>query len=477
MPRLGLVAQSGRAKVLIAPWHRPSLANMAKLYSLYAEQEWLEPCLLATSREIGDELRGLVGNQATIHEYFVEQVFNSFSSPPLSRILGSALYHLGPSWISHYLRCRRELEILRALARSILDKASPDLLVVEDDRRLNLLPLVHEAKKRGCYVLVIPYGISSTKKDLLVERQSRPDKLLRQGTDRFVKRAIAALWPKVVIGQGRETAFFYRAEETLALRSLSMLPDDPFLLGNFSDLVLIGGKFDFESLRNDGVPPEKLVITGELEHDELAKSNNNRALIRDNLIKKYGLRPDHSIVLVCIPQIQNEQLMPLDKQKEERRRLVRAASGPGRNVLLSLHPKLNPIDCMDLTHEFRVAILTEKLKDVLAAVDLYISNHSSTVRWSLMLQIPTLVVDFNGNEERIFSDLTPAIKTCSMDELFDEVADLFERPANLSDQQHYQKQLQDFFGFLDGRAGKRIIDVTSSIFTNAFTNAHGAPHE
>jgi len=138
---------------------------------------------------------------------------------------------------------------------------------------------------------------------------------------------------------------------------------------------------------------------------------------------------------------------------------VQAACGPDRNVLLSPHPKLAPSDCSDLVEAFPVVLLEERLKEVIPAADFYISNHSSTVRWSIMLQIPTLIVDFNGSEERIFDELSPSLEFCSMDELAQAVADLME-PGRLEEQRGRLKALEGYFGKLDGCVGERIVKTT-----------------
>lgn len=460
MSQSGSTSKRKVAKVLIAPWHRPSLANMARLYSLFSSQERLRPCLLSISDEITKELRSLVGDSATIYDYQIDHAGRINAGSQFHRLFDSVLYRLTPSWVSSFLYCRRNILGLREVAREILDKSSPDLLVVEDDRRLSLIPLVYEAKRRGCRILIIPYGFSSVKKSLLVERQSHPDKLVNVGDNRPLKRFVATLWPKAASGQDFEKAFFYRLDETLALTSLSMLPGDPFLLGNWSDLILVGGKFDHQTLLADGVSQEKLVITGEIEHDDLAKTEKHATKIKNELIIKYRLNPEGKIIIVSIPQVQPEELMSFSKQKAERHRLVGAACGFGRNVLLSLHPKLNPHECLDLISDLPVSILTEKLKDVLAAADMYVCNHSSTVRWSIMLNIPTVLVDFNGSEERSFRDLGSALTVCNMDELENRISNLLLNLKEINELYGYQKQVSEIFGILDMGSGARILDAT-----------------
>jgi hypothetical protein len=65
-------------------------------------------------------------------------------------------------------------------------------------------------------------------------------------------------------------------------------------------------------------------------------------------------------------------------------------------LLLSLHPRSRPEDYREAAERAGAVISDRPLLEILPAADLFVATHSSTVRWAILLGIPTLVLDDFG---------------------------------------------------------------------------------
>jgi hypothetical protein len=191
-----------------------------------------------------------------------------------------------------------------------------------------------------------------------------------------------------------------------ACERFGVLSSYPWCLGNgLSDVICVDGEVTAQRYRKDRVDPEKIRIVGDVVYDKIADSFQRRGEIKAALVQKYGFDAKRKLIALALPQLAEQGVMAWEPHWKEMRFLAEQVSKTQQNLLLSLHPRMNPKDYAFLEREYPCRIATERLSDFVSAPDLFIANYSSTVIWAVLCGVKTIVVDFYGLNYRFFDYL------------------------------------------------------------------------
>lgn len=163
--------------------------------------------------------------------------------------------------------------------------------------------------------------------------------------------------------------------------------------GGITDVASVFGEFDYRKQISLGVRPEKMIITGQCSVDSLYQSSRDAMQIRNALISEYKLQEDRLVVICAIPQYYEHGLMSKKKHFELLEQLLSSLASVQVNLVLSLHPRSRREDYQDMARKYGAALANQSLVEFIAGADLFISAMSSTVRWAILLNIPTIVLD------------------------------------------------------------------------------------
>jgi len=160
-----------------------------------------------------------------------------------------------------------------------------------------------------------------------------------------------------------------------------------------------------------------------------------------------------------VPQAGEHALVDWERHMELTATLFRALGASGGNVLLSLHPRSRPETYAALARESGCCLLEERLSGVLAVADIFVASYSSTVRWALLMGIPTIMIDLLGFGYEQFAGLPGSVVTRDATELRRVlqklIADTGERDR-MGREAAAQAAGREIF---DGRVCARIIEA------------------
>lgn len=327
------------------------------------------------------------------------------SVPKLKKPLKKVIATLKRTTPGLYLReCRliTKLKHEKHNAEQLFDQLEPNLIIAFGDRHPDFeAPIQVVAQERGIKV-VIPYTTYSGK-DILVEVRKneidfsarRPFSLYRWQKARYFKKQL-------------HEELFYQPPNMLAgYEKFGSLSSYPWCLGNGrSDIICVDSEVTADRYKRDRVPPEKIRITGDIVYDKIAQCFHRKGEIKAELLTKYCFDEKCKIIIIALPQLAEQGVMDWEPHWKEIRFLVEQTTLSNQNVLLSLHPRMNTTDYTFLEKEFPCRIAQERLSEIIAGADVFIANYSSTVIWSILCGIKTLVVDFYGLNYRFFDYLT-----------------------------------------------------------------------
>ncbi|MCC7449904.1 MAG: hypothetical protein IT324_20965 [Anaerolineae bacterium] len=382
------------------------------------------------------------------------------------RLLPTAVKRTLPFALFEWINMSRHLNIGLGQALALFDQYDPAAILLTGDRNLGVeAGLIRVARARGRQRIVISFAHSgrddvafSRKQDVIYRMDSRAQGIL--------KRWVQQHYPNQVYQSPYGSVLFFTPVTTILLGRMDMLPSNPWAIGGgYADLVTMIGEEDRDRYIEMGVDPQKLVITGQPSLDLLYRAACNAAALRDRLIAQYGLDGQQPILLCSMPQLAEHQLLDWPTHWKEMHDLVGALAQTGANVLLSLHPKSQPAAYQFLETEYNVKLLQEPLSEVLPAAHVFTATFSSTVRWAVLLGIPTVVFDFYRFNYTIYDQLTGIVKITDKSVFVDALRRVLQdRPYYEQLQQALLKDAQTIALF-DGQANRRIIDLIAGSST------------
>ena len=225
---------------------------------------------------------------------------------------------------------------------------------------------------------------------------------------------VARRFPGQVLDYEGKKYTYTRAGEVLALHQCKMLTDKPYISGHgFADFVAADSQYDYQDRVKQGVSKDKLRIVGDYSFDANWRIFNERVERRAKAVEEYGLNPDKKIILLALPQLAEHGYLGWDEHFEYINTITKLVCAGGANVLIGLHPKMDPVRYAYLESEFPCRILTSRLFDYLAIADVFLSKPSSVVRWGVLCDVDVILFDFWGYsvEEYEYMDCIDIVQT------------------------------------------------------------------
>lgn len=441
------------ARVCFLPSKAPTWPEMADLAGLLALEGWARPLMLLAGA------RGqayLPDCQARGLDHLLLEDAPREPPPGLARrawhkLLLSAR---GPAACLEPLAqpLERVLAHQEGLLAQALDDLRPAAVITADERLFNWeLPLIGLCRRRGIPVIVPPVSFLADRESLLPFRHGP---LHQAGDFPDLARRHPQQAAQVSLDQAHQAGvLFYPAPMTLALDRRGLLPERPWLPGGGgADLLLLDGQLTLERCLAAGASPEKLLVSGQLSHDQLhARYLEGRAI-------KAAEGPEVPRRLVLsLPQLAEQGSLGWDEHWQEIRFLVQALAGLPCQSLLSLHPKMERAQYRFLEDDYGLVLADRPLAQVLPQAHVFAASYSSTVAWAALCRIPALVFDFYGLDFQMYDDWTGVRLVKRRQDLAPELTRLLSDRAYYADLEAQQARWAARLAPFDGLSGQRIL--------------------
>lgn len=275
----------------------------------------------------------------------------------------------------------------------LIDKHNIDAILLNGDRHLGLEPVFLKISKDLNIPSIIIYLAYYADEELIffnnyATQKIKPNLL----TSKYIVNSQKTLTYKTA-----RNSYYYPHYIANSLKNFGVLTKNPYVMGSGgSDILCINNHYNKELHICNGVDEKKIRIVGDGNYDTLYKQYSQRQVIRQNIFKKYHLDNNKKIIIIGLPQLGEHGELPWDRHWQEINFLVKSLHSLNQNILISLHPKMNKDDYKFLEKKFNCKILNERLIHSLPSADLYIATYSSTVTWSVLCGINTVVIDFYG---------------------------------------------------------------------------------
>ncbi|QQR35337.1 methyltransferase domain-containing protein [Devosia oryziradicis] len=349
----------------------------------------------------------------------------------------------------------------RKAARLMLDEADASLLLVCEDGPGGCAALIAAAKDRRIPVLDMPFGIGESRDyDNALRDRAREGNLNLVPTSEAGTnlRRYAGNWIKT-IEQGDATLM--PVEVILARVAVGLDIEQPWVVhGGSADALLVESPAMERIYRREGVPAEKLVMTGSFYADAVASVLAAQPALAQTAAYGRPMEPERLSVLLAPPPSRHDthaKLAEFATYAETVRRFVAAAKCGGRaDVTVSLHPATLAED-RALWAAQGVAISEQWIIELIPRHDVLLTSFSSTSRWAIACGKPVVNYDMYRLDLSTYEGVAGVVELREMDgveRLLLAMASVDGTYARLAAQQRARGAE---WGVLDGRAGERIL--------------------
>jgi hypothetical protein len=112
-----------------------------------------------------------------------------------------------------------------------------------------------------------------------------------------------------------------------------------------------------------------------------------------------------------------------------------------------------------LAESFGLEIFERRLSEVLPAADIFVATWSSTVRWSVLMHIPSIVVDIPPRNYKVYDHLPSVSKVQTYEELTRKLERLIADTDYYTVKKSQAAGSAERMALFDGCAGRRLLEL------------------
>ena len=348
----------------------------------------------------------------------------------------------------------------RAMSQ-LLDQFEPTQIIFPEENLFYFHHLwVHAARSRNVSTAIVPFTIVNS-----LEWAEAFSNLPEFQANRGWNRLLAKAFPDWVLHH-RGRRLVLPSTYAAGCEHLGMKFDRPWVINSGPIEVLCSeSRLMSEYYRKAGIRDEKIVLTGTLSDDRLFSILKDRFAHRNALAQRLGRDVSGKVILIGLPPDQfvgkRRAGCEFDRYDDLITFMVseckKQLSLHGGTLLISLHPRINPVDVAYLEN-LGAVIVTEPVENLVPLSDVYIAVASATIRLAISCGIPVInydayqyyyddYIDFAGVKEvRTRDAYVAALEACF-------------QVGNYEKMQKEQQETAHGLCDMDGKAGQRLLDT------------------
>jgi hypothetical protein len=347
------------------------------------------------------------------------------------------------------------------LARKVMARQEPACLMLAADD-FDTAPLIKAAHGRGVPAVVVPFSLANA-----LEPAETLFRDPAYGLASRANRVAATLYPRWV--------YEHRGHKMVRLPASQLFATEWWGLGaplpwqynsGAADALAVESAFMKSYYLREGIPGEKLMVTGALADDVLADSRRDASARRAELYTELGFPQDRRMILCALP----DDRFALSGSQTEFRSYLEAiefvmktlVALPGCNVVVRLHPRVN-YEAHRFVEQWGARITQRDTASLVPLCDLYVTSVSATIRWALACGIPVINYDFYRLRFTDYADAPGVIAVEDRTTFAAASHRLIDDSAFFADVQARQQADASRWGRLDGQSGARLLDFLNTI--------------
>ena len=371
-----------------------------------------------------------------------------------------------PEHLAHY---RERIAFVRGLCR----RERIDVLVLPGDSVSYDTPAwIKAAHDLGIPSVIVPFSTNTpdgVAADLRLSREYDATRWLNRPVARLAPKWLHAGLVRVPAGQ------------IAAMHALGLDPPQPWVLhSGAADAIVAESEHVRDQLAAQGLPADRIAVTGALGDDVLAGQLAHADERREALYRELGLPAGRPMILGSICDYRRYfELAGPQEGFASSADLIEAwvatmAEAGGHNVVLSLHPWLAPEDWRHLERP-GVRIARRPIEELVPLCRFFVVSVSVTVRLAIVCGKPVVDHDVLHFRIRDYADAGGVSVVETREQLRGAVFRLARDHAAYDEAARAQAASAPLYGRLDGRSGERLIALIDQLRARRARAAAGSP--
>lgn len=344
-------------------------------------------------------------------------------------------------------------------AKLLIQMVRPNLIVVGEDGLGGNNAISKIGHRHKIKTLIVPYEYSNIRQHL-EDVIPNPNYEYNFGMRRMLNRLIARLYPHWVYNDHGMKLLRAVPSRVLPLEFFGIAPHNPWTVhGGQADVLAVESPRMMRHYRNEGLPEEKLRLTGTLFDDSLAACARDRQHRLAKLAVQYGFNPKKRLLLCGLPtDFTYRHLSNFNNYQRLIDFWIQHIAGvKNMNVLFHPHPSITPEQITYIASK-PIVLAKENIAELIPLCDLFITSISSTIRWAIALGIPVINYDVYKFRLHDFDDAAGVLTVEEPADFLHELQKMTEDAAWLEEIARQQRSLSSRWGIFDGKSNERILD-------------------
>lgn len=376
--------------------------------------------------------------------------------------LRSRIKNTWPKWITYGLgfpwySVRNTIWLVKA--RRLLLEIKPALVVVPEDGIGGNRAIIKMAKEQQIPVVVVPYEYSQ-KRQPAEAIKSLPNYEFLYGMKNPINRLIARWLPQWIYDYGGECLLRDTGASVLIDEWMGLAPCLPWVVhGGQADCIAVESEQMRQHYLNEGLPANKLVLTGALSDDALFETKNESENRRSALSDKLKLMSQKRLVLCSIPpdHVASRPVCDFNNYCDLLSFWIDGLLAlQGTEVIFQLHPRVTFEQAECIANRGGM-IVHDNIAGLIPLCDILVTSVSSIIRLAISCGKPVVNYDVYRFGYTDYAEAEGVLTFQERDEFSATVQKLIEREAYYNEIVERQMSCSARWGILDGKVGDRFL--------------------
>ncbi len=262
-------------------------------------------------------------------------------------------------------------------------------------------------------------------------------------------------------------ALMYPPEDILAREDLGITLRDAWIIhGGNSDRICVESQYMYDFYIDEGIPPEKLALTGTLYCDIIYSSMSPGSPEKNSFLLPKKINNNETRILVSWPpsyHAERGSKCEFSSYSDLGKSVLKfIESMQGVKLTVSLHPN-TPISEKNELENIGISLSDEYVIELIPHHDIFVTCFSSTIRWAVSAGKPVVNYDFYGFELLDYDNI-PAVILVKTFEKFKETIKKLSTDSDYYKKIAFQQiESSTQYGVVDGKSFESIVGIMNSL--------------
>jgi hypothetical protein len=319
--------------------------------------------------------------------------------------------------------------------------------------------IIKQAKTRKIPILIVPYEYSTITQpaEAIIGTYNYRN---IYGMNNILNRIVAKVFPNWAYEYRGETLLRDQGSAILLQELLGLAPVLPWAVhGGKADKIAVECEVMLQHYLNQGIAENKLVLTGALYDDDLAKAANECEICREDLYRSLDLPPRRRMILCAVPP-DLVALRPCSDFKSYKDLLdfwmETLLSLKDINIIFQLHPRVTP-EHAEYIESKGLKVAKQDIATLIPLCDILVTSVSSIIRMAIASKKPVLNYDVYKFRYSDYENAGGVLTLESKEEFLQDLNKLVNERVFYSEISSLQIACADKWGMHDGHSGNRMV--------------------